>query len=96
MWQQKILYQGNSDGVFRYDAFQLFMQDKGLRIPYQDTPVYKKDLYVIEPATTLTYTARKRMVPRGLDLWYMTVALSGYGVEEVEKSLSALISEQKP
>jgi len=96
MWQQKILYQGNSDGVFRYDAFQLFMQDKGLQIPYLDTPVYRKELFVIEPATTLTYSARKRMVPRGLDLWHATITLSGYGIEDVEKNLRDLISEQKP
>ena len=96
MLQQKILYEGNSDGIFRYDAFQLFMQGRGLRIPYCDTPVYRKELYIIEPATTLSYTARKRMVPRNLDLWHVTITLSGYGIEEVEKSLCSLFSEQKP
>ncbi|MDO8511092.1 MAG: hypothetical protein Q7S55_02910, partial [Nanoarchaeota archaeon] len=65
MWQQKIIYSGNASESVSYDAFQLFMEGKGLRIAYRDTSVYKKDLYVIEPATTLTYTARKRMVPRG-------------------------------
>lgn len=95
MRQQKILYEGNSDGIFRYDAFQLFMQDKGLCIHYRDMPVYKNDIYVVEPATTLIYKARKRIVPRDLDLWHVKVTLSGYGVEEVESNLSKLISEQK-
>ena len=96
MLQHKILYQGNASGLFRYDAFLLFMEGKGLRIPYCDTPVYRKELYIIEPATTLSYTARKRMVPRNLDLWHVTITLSGYGIEEVEKSLCSLFSEQKP
>lgn len=96
MWQQKILYQGNASETLKYETFLLSMEGKGIRIMYRDIPVYKKDLYIIEPATTLTYTARKRMVPRGLDLWHATVALSGYGVEEVEKYLHDLVSEQKP
>ena len=96
MLQQKILYQGNASGLFRYDAFLLFMEGKGLRIPYCDTPVYRKELYIIEPATTISYEARKRMVPRNLDLWSVTVTLSGYGVEEVEKNLETLSSKQKP
>ncbi|MBI2125637.1 hypothetical protein HYV87_04945 [Candidatus Woesearchaeota archaeon] len=87
MWQQKILYEGNASGIFRYDAFQLFMEGKGLRIPYRDTPIYKEELFVIEPATTLTYTARKRMIPRDLDVWHVVVKLSGYGVGEVERNL---------
>ena len=96
MWQQKIIYKGNASGLVSYGAFQLFMEGKGLRIVYRETPVYKKDLYVIEPATTLTYTARKRIVPRDLDLWSVTLTLSGYGVGDVEKNLRDLISEQKP
>jgi len=96
MLQQKILYEGNASGLFKYDAFLLFMEGKGLRIPYRDEPLYRKDLYVIEPATTLSYAARKRMVPRNLDIWYVTITLSGYGVEEVEKNLGTFISKQKP
>jgi hypothetical protein len=50
---------------------------------------------MVEPNSTLIYTASKRLVPRSLDLWTVTVALSGYAVEEVGKNLTALISEQK-
>ena len=95
MLDQKLLYEGDSSGIFRYDAFQLFMKDKGLRIPYRDLPVYKKDIYIIEPATTLIYKARKRIIPRGLDLWHVMVTLSGYVVEEVGENLTTLISKQK-
>lgn len=95
MWQQKIIYEGNSDGIFTYDAFQQLMKDRGLRIPYEDLPAYKKVIYVLEPATVLVYAAKKRIVPRGLDLWHTVITLSGYGVEEVEKNLQEIISEQK-
>ncbi|HLD79431.1 MAG TPA: hypothetical protein VJA18_02630 [Candidatus Nanoarchaeia archaeon] len=95
MWQQKIIYQGNASGIFRYEAFLSFMEGKALRIQYRNKPIYRKELYIVEPATTLTYTARKRMVPRNLDLWHVTITLSGYGVDEVEKNLATLISEQK-
>lgn len=94
MWQRKILYQGNSCGIFQYDAFLLAMI-KHQRLPLDNTPLYRMDIFVIEPNVSLFYTARKRLVPRGLDLWTVTVALSGYAVEEVEKNLVALISEQK-
>ncbi len=87
MWEQKVLYTGNSSGLLDYDAFLQFMKGKGLHIPYRNNPLFRKEIYVIEPATTLIYTARKRMVPKGLDLWAVTVTLSGYGVSEVEKIL---------
>lgn len=95
MLERKILYEGNSSGVFKYDTFQMFMKDKGIRIPYRNLLVYRKDIYFIEPATTLIYKARKRIVPRSLDLWHVTVTLSGHGIEEVERNLLARISEQK-
>lgn len=92
----KKIYEGNSEGIFVSDIFQQIMKEQGLRVFYLDLPVYKKDIYILEPATTLVYAARKRIVPRGLDLWHITVTLSGYGVEEVEKNLQRIISEQKP
>lgn len=81
--------------MFRYDTFQVFMKDKGIRIPYRDLPVYRKDIYVVESATTIIYKARKRIVPRGLDLWHVTVTLSGHKIEEAEENLKTFISEQK-
>jgi len=95
MWQQKVLYDGNASEECKYDPFRRFMEGKGLRIGYRNTSVCKKDLYIIGPATTLTYTTRRRMVPRDLDLWHVTITISGYAVEEVEKDLQKLISEQK-
>ncbi|MEK6809726.1 MAG: hypothetical protein AABY40_03560 [Nanoarchaeota archaeon] len=96
MWQQKILYRGNASETVKPHNFQLLMEGKGVRIAYLDSKVCKEDLYIIEPATTLKYTARRRMVPCGLDLWHITVTLSGYHIYEVEKSLETLVFEQKP
>lgn len=88
MWEQKVLYAGNSYGLLDYDEFLQFMKGKGLRIPYRNNPLCRKEIYVVEPATTLIYTARKRMIPKGLDLWAVTVTLSGYGVSQVERILN--------
>lgn len=88
MWEQKVLYDENSFGSLDYGAFLRFMKGKGLRIPYRNNTLCRKEIYVIEPATTLIYTARKRIVPKGLDLWSVTVTLSGYGVSEIERILN--------
>ena len=93
MQQPKIFYQGNSSGVFSYETFQDFMKNKGLRIPYQDFAVYKKDIYIVEPSTTIIYEARKRIVPRNLDLWHVTITLWGHGREEVESKLLQALEE---
>ena len=45
--------------ILDYDAFLQFMKGKGLHIPYRNNPLFRKEIYVIEPATTLIYTARK-------------------------------------
>ena len=92
MWQQTIFYQGNSSGLFQYDAFVGFMKGKGLHLPYENTPLRKTEQYVIEPATTLTYRTWKRVVPRGMDLWEVRVTLSGYGVAEVEEKLHSFFT----
>ena len=94
MWQQKVIYEGNSSGLFQYEAFVGFMKGKGLHIPYEDTPLRKTELYVIEPATTLTYRTWKRVIPRGMDLWDVKITLSGYGVGEVEEKLNAFFTPE--
>ncbi|MEK6939258.1 MAG: hypothetical protein AABX31_00875 [Nanoarchaeota archaeon] len=92
MWQQKVIYEGAPSGLFQYEVFLGFMKGKGLHIPYENTPLRKTELYVIEPATTLTYRAWKRVIPRRMDIWEVKVTLSGYGIVEVEQKLEALFT----
>lgn len=96
MVEQSILYQGCSSGIYEYGTFVQFMHGRGQRISVENDSLYRMEMYVLEPATTLLYSARKRIVPRGLDLWSVTVSLSGYGVETVEKMILESIFKQKP
>lgn len=93
MVEQAILYQGCSSGIFEYEAFVQFMEGRGPRIPMENDSLRRMEIYVLEPATTLIYTARKRIIPRGPDLWSVTVSLSGYGVEEVEKRINKALED---
>ncbi len=92
MWQQKVLYEGSASGLFRYDAFLIFMGGKGLHIHYDPTALRRMEQYIIEPATTLTYKTWKRVIPRGIEIWDVKVTLSGYGVSEVEQKLQSLFT----
>lgn len=96
MWQQKIIYEGNSSGLFCYGTFVQFMHKKGQHLASEITPLRKTEIYILQPATTLMYQTWKRVIPRGMDIWDVRVILFGYGIEEVEKNLQDLISEQKP
>lgn len=87
MFEQAILYRGCSSGIFEYQTFVQFMEGKGQKISLENDSLYRMEIYVLEPATTLIYSARKRIVPRELDLWSVTISLSGYGVETVKKRL---------
>ncbi|MEK6900222.1 MAG: hypothetical protein AABX05_03800 [Nanoarchaeota archaeon] len=92
MLERKLFYDGNSEGFIRYHDLLELMKGKGQRIPMRCTSVYRKEIYVIEPATTMIYKARKRIVPKGLDLWHVKVELSGYRVVEVEEKLRSWFS----
>ncbi len=88
MIEQLILYQGCSSGLFEYETFVQFMEGRGQRIPMENDSLQRMEIYVLEPATTLIYRARKRIVPRGLDLWSVAVSISGYGVGDVERRIT--------
>lgn len=96
MWQQKIIYQGDPSGLFRYETFLQFMRNRGQYLfyenPGENRSLRKTEFYVIEPATTLTYKTWKRVVPRGIDIWEVRVTLSGYGILEVEQKLQDLFT----
>jgi len=85
---RKILYQGDSSGLFQYDAFIQFMDNKGRRITYENEPLQRMDLYETGPATVLIYLARKRIIPRGMDLWGVTVSVHGSDIEGMEKLIA--------
>lgn len=92
MWQQKMLYEGDSSGLFRYETFVQFMRVKGQHLASESMSLRKTEIYVLEPATTLIYQTWKRVIPRGIDMWDARVTLSGYGVDEVEGKLKSLFT----
>ena len=79
--------------MFRYDTFVQFMEGKGRRVTYEHSPLQRMDLYETGPATVLMYFVRKRITPRGMDLWNVTVSVHGSDVEGVEKLIAEAMQE---
>lgn len=78
MYERKTFYKGNSE-VMPID--ELIKRCDG-SLAISSSALESVDLFLIDNVT-IQYEARKRLIPRGLNLWSVKVSLKGKDQEEV-------------